>query len=236
MIPVLLGKYKELQAEVTANKLPAVTSTDNGKVLSVVSGSWAAAEPGTGGEGLIVGLTMTTDDNDEDLCIYTMDKTADEILAACAAGQNVYIEWPGDQNSYAFYPIKSAKYFNDLGETILLTFNVGTIDSDDIIFSASELNTYPSYTENVGDGGDGGVFSPDAVYQVETDQGECDTIADNMMTAYHTYGLTIDHKLVIEAHVDISGFSFTVLDTTGGTVAPLVYTAVNYDDYPTLVT
>lgn len=61
--------------------LPAVTSSDNGKVLGVVDGEWAASEQG---KKFIVTLTPTSPDFSG-----TMDKTVAEINAAYEAGQQI---------------------------------------------------------------------------------------------------------------------------------------------------
>ena len=63
------------------SSLPAVTSDDNGKVLGVVNGAWAASEQG---KKFIVTLTPTALDYSG-----TMDKTVAEINAAYEAGQEI---------------------------------------------------------------------------------------------------------------------------------------------------
>lgn len=61
--------------------LPPVTPSDNGKVLGVVDGAWAASEQG---KKFIVALTPTALDYSG-----TMDKTVAEINAAYEAGQQI---------------------------------------------------------------------------------------------------------------------------------------------------
>jgi len=63
-----------------SSDLPEVDSDDNGKVLTVVSGSWAAANPSGGGG--IYWITLTFDEND----VGTLDKTYNEILTALNSG------------------------------------------------------------------------------------------------------------------------------------------------------
>lgn len=60
------------------NTLPAVTSDDNGDVLTVVEGAWAKAAPS-------MGLFIVTADVDQEDNI-TLDKTLAEIIAAYKAG------------------------------------------------------------------------------------------------------------------------------------------------------
>ena len=54
--------------------LPSVTSDDNGDVLTVVSGAWAKAAPSGGGDTVIVNATAS-----EDFATMTLDKTWREI-------------------------------------------------------------------------------------------------------------------------------------------------------------
>lgn len=44
IIPDLINAIATQAATATASELPKVTSTDNGKVLTVVSGKWAKAD------------------------------------------------------------------------------------------------------------------------------------------------------------------------------------------------
>lgn len=65
------------------SSLPAVTSADNGKVLAVKDGAWAADEMQQ--KKFIVTLTPTSPDFSG-----TMDKTVAEITAAYEAGQEIW--------------------------------------------------------------------------------------------------------------------------------------------------
>ena len=66
------------------SELPAVTSDDNGDVLTVVEGAWAKAAPSGGGSDIFV---VTYTDNNGTL---TYDKTFAEIYAAYSAGSMVF--------------------------------------------------------------------------------------------------------------------------------------------------
>lgn len=65
-------------------ELPAVTSADNGKFLSVVNGAWNKADVPSGGEEFLI--TVTYDEDDQD---YKMDKTGEEIIAAFMSGKTL---------------------------------------------------------------------------------------------------------------------------------------------------
>ena len=72
--------------------LPAVTSDDNGDVLTVVNGAWDKAAPSGGGSDIFV---VTYTDNSGTL---TYDKTLAEIYTAIKAGKNVMAIMPiGDE-------------------------------------------------------------------------------------------------------------------------------------------
>lgn len=62
--------------------LPSVTSSDNGKVLTVTSGAWAAATPSGGGSASSYDVTITTSNPSNSISNYTFDE--DELLAAFA--------------------------------------------------------------------------------------------------------------------------------------------------------
>lgn len=64
----------------SGSSLPAVTNADNGKVLSVVDGAWAADE-----KRFVVTLTPTAADYSG-----TMDKTTGQILEAYNSGKEIW--------------------------------------------------------------------------------------------------------------------------------------------------
>lgn len=70
------------------SQLPTVTATDNGDVLTVVEGAWAKATPSGGGGCLYV--TFSTEDEGT---TWTADKTFAECLEAYAYGSAVIARW-----------------------------------------------------------------------------------------------------------------------------------------------
>ena len=107
----------EWAAAAPASCLPEVTSSNNGQVLTVVSGEWAPASP-AGGGGLKVTLTVT--DTAENT-IYTIDKNYTELTAAINAGTVPIII---DSNGNIFYIAAAEEDDPDFFVTI---FRVTTI-------------------------------------------------------------------------------------------------------------
>ena len=70
------------------SQLPAVTGSDNGDVLTVVEGAWSKAVPSGGGGCLYV--TFSTEDNG---ITWTADKTFAECLEAYENGSAVIAQW-----------------------------------------------------------------------------------------------------------------------------------------------
>lgn len=83
-IPDMIAAITQLEHTSPAVELPKVTSTDNGDVLTVVSGKWAKAEPSGGGGSFLVTITW-----DETSSEYVSDKTYAEITGAFESGQAV---------------------------------------------------------------------------------------------------------------------------------------------------
>ena len=86
------GESGKLGWEQQGGLLPQVTSADNGKVLGVVDGAWAASEQG---KKFIVTLTPTALDYSG-----TMDKTVAEINAAYEAGMEIWFRMSIGTTSY----------------------------------------------------------------------------------------------------------------------------------------
>lgn len=76
--------------------LPSVTSEDNGKVLAVKDGAWAASEQG---KKFIVTLTPY----DETFSGGVMDKTVGEIKQAVDAGMEVWFQVTLNENLTGLY-------------------------------------------------------------------------------------------------------------------------------------
>ena len=76
----------------SGSSLPSVTSSDNGKVLAVENGAWAASEQG---KKFLVTLTPTALDYSG-----TMDKTVAEINAAYEAGMEIVFRTMLGANEY----------------------------------------------------------------------------------------------------------------------------------------
>ena len=79
------------------SSLPPVTPSDNGKVLAVEDGAWAASERG---KKFLVTLTPTALDYSG-----TMDKTVAEIAAAYNAGQEIWFRIMMSSNAYVETPL-----------------------------------------------------------------------------------------------------------------------------------
>lgn len=98
--------------------LPPVTSSDNGKVLAVEDGAWAASAQG---KKFIVTLTPTALDYSG-----TMDKTVAEINAAYEAGQQIVFRTMMSETTYMETDC-TARWF---GNTTYPSFNGFILDSD----------------------------------------------------------------------------------------------------------
>lgn len=101
-----------------ASQLPAVSGSDNGNVLTVVEGSWAKAAPSGGGGLFIVTLTEGND-------YWTADKTFSQIAAAFTAGQVLYAMVSGD---YALYPLSYFKPGDEQNQGVA-TFTLISVNS-----------------------------------------------------------------------------------------------------------
>lgn len=90
-IPEMLTAISTVAAA-AASELPAVKSADNGKVLTVVNGKWAKAEPASVGP-FVVTITATSES-------VTADKTYAEITAALEANQRVLMNFVNNHSEY----------------------------------------------------------------------------------------------------------------------------------------
>lgn len=87
-IPDMIAAITKLEETSPSVELPKVTSTDNGDVLTVVSGKWAKAAPSGGGgsEPLIINQTDTGSS-------YDLNKTWKQIKDAFAGGTACVVTW-----------------------------------------------------------------------------------------------------------------------------------------------
>ena len=84
------------------SNLPAVTSADNGDVLTVVNGAWDKAAPSGGG-----GVLVVHDANG------TLDKTWQEIHDAMLSGGAVYVSQSGGVATFTFAGMGGTRYHVD---------------------------------------------------------------------------------------------------------------------------
>ena len=110
-IAVQLSATTEEQAEIinnmvdggAAGALPAVSSTDNGKVLTVANGAWVAGAASGGGEALIITIDTSGDQP-------KFNTKAGVVWEAISNGANVYVDMNG-----LLCPILTAGYWEDDG-------------------------------------------------------------------------------------------------------------------------
>jgi hypothetical protein len=118
--------------------LPGVTSADNGKVLGVVDGAWAASEQG---KKFIVTLTPTAQDYSG-----TMGKTVSEINAAYEAGREIWFRMVFPAGAYVEVPLNRVVFDT---EATYRTFMASIVDADMdaviCIFTISDNGTNNQY-------------------------------------------------------------------------------------------
>ena len=118
----------------SGSSLPPVSSSDNGKVLAVEDGAWAASEQG---KKFIVTLTPTSPDYSG-----TMDKTVAEINAAYEAGMEI-----------VFRVTTSANEYNDLHVNALYHGETSAYPSIEATLVSSGANMFVNvYTGTTNDG------------------------------------------------------------------------------------
>ncbi len=119
--------------------LPAVESTDAGKILTVDDdGNWVAASGGGGGGVLKVNMTWAGDGT-----TCTLDKTYAEIYSAF---QNEFvIAIDGDGTVTALYMVCEIGTFSDTLEVHILPMN--NITDGAMSFVASSESAYPVWTD-----------------------------------------------------------------------------------------
>lgn len=126
-IEKLLAKIEE---NTRGGRLPPVTGDDDGKVLAVENGTWAARD-----NTFVVTCTPTSPDYSG-----VMDKTVAEIYAAHLAGKNIYFEVPVSEYatvrvalSMLFYNVDAAypgfvSAFVEVLEGVLISASISFTD------------------------------------------------------------------------------------------------------------
>ena len=131
-------------------RLPMVSSDDNGDVLTVVDGKWSDAAPGGGGGGgggvFPVVITQTVTPGNPPTVSFSADKTFAEIVAAKEAGQLVSVSVVNGPNTFStgvsfFESAIVCEFFQTAGNTSMAYATI-TLDSTDAI-------TYHAYTWTV---------------------------------------------------------------------------------------
>lgn len=121
------------------SSLPSVTSADDGKVLAVKDGAWAASEQG---KKFIVTLTPY----DETFSGGQMDKTVGEIKQAVDAGMEVWFQVTLNENLTGLYVCNGIEHYpNAAYEYVFIAMFVLSFANMDFLckvftFSASEDN------------------------------------------------------------------------------------------------
>lgn len=126
-----------------ASQLPAVSGSDNGNVLTVVEGVWAKAAPPAPAAGAFK-VVMTEDETTGDI---GLDKTYAEIYAAIQAGMFVYVIQDFDDGSYAYYPVSYADdgmvTFNGFPEITSNGIGITLYILDDTDTLTDRIDVYP---------------------------------------------------------------------------------------------
>lgn len=130
----------------TATKeLPSVTSSDNGKVLTVVNGVWNKAEA-SGGDDLTAHLTL---DWSTTPAKYVLDKSYSEIEAAISAEKDVRVIVGGRAINYSKTKqaggVTSIIFFDICGYSIDTDSNKITFDCYEIITKSNGEVEYNLY-------------------------------------------------------------------------------------------
>ena len=119
--------------------LPTVTSSDEGKVLTVnSSGAWAAANASGGGNIFVVGITYN-----DNTSTYSMNKTWTEIFNAVKAHKFILGEWEREEEYYDIFTCYGVE--NDSG-IYYVRMILGS--NDNFNFSTNSENGYPEYVDN----------------------------------------------------------------------------------------
>ena len=127
--------------ELNKKELPSVTSSDNGKVLTVQSGKWKAVEP-TGG-GSVEPLVCLYDDNESQL-----DTTFGAIKSAIDSGQSVLYKGNVYGNSYEIWIITSYTVYENEGIWYgSIVFSGGTFVTNEYESFNAMASDYPHFAD-----------------------------------------------------------------------------------------
>lgn len=133
------------------SSLPAVTSEDNGDVLTVVNGAWNKATPSGGGV-LIVQVTQTEADSTS----ATADKTYAEVMAAIQSGKQVYAVFnhhEGSSQYPTFNTLTLSAYNNeaisfyqaDIGDDVVYCTSAEIMANGNAFVHAASISADSSY-------------------------------------------------------------------------------------------
>ena len=127
-----------------SSDLPEVTADDNGDVLTVVEGTWAKATPSSGGGGALI--VHASSEEIDDKTVYTLDKTAREIIAAMPL---VYIEETmvnphGTGHLYYQFQMNGTLAYMVLSDGYEFPAYISGL-ADYKVFGAETLDDYPTY-------------------------------------------------------------------------------------------
>ena len=134
-IEKLLAKIEENTRGSGGAGLPAVTSEDNGDVLTVVNGVWDKAAPSGGG---VFQVSVPYDD-----AVWTMNKTWAEIKAAFIAGMSVIVQI-GDSAEFEdqYYAVMGVRKTVSDVSSFIVVINDGSSTYE---FIATSADGYPEY-------------------------------------------------------------------------------------------
>ena len=135
----------EWAAAAPASELPAVSNTDEGKVLTVVDndGTYEWAAAAASSGGNVLNVGVTVDGEGR----WTMDKTYAEILAAFIAGTTVLVEMPTSAYYADPFGVVIATE-RDLESTPNVCYVILFYGTTRMEFASSGVNDYPEYSWN----------------------------------------------------------------------------------------
>lgn len=118
--------------------VPKVTSSANGKVLTVVGGKWKAEEPSGGGGATVVDVTY-----DDDTSVYTSTVKAGALWTAINSGAVIFRTVDDEFGLINIFSLSNANVTEEDGQASEFTFIVSTGFSS-LTLSAATADDYPS--------------------------------------------------------------------------------------------